>query len=78
MKGFIILAVTAALLSACGHTTGDRVATGAGIGAGVGVIAGPPGIIVGGLAGAAVGGKIDSKDVNLGTPVWDQKPWWEH
>ena len=71
MKSIMFLVLTAGILSACGSTTGDRVATGAGIGAGVGLIAGPPGAVVGGLAGAAVGGETNSRQVNLGKPVWD-------
>jgi len=71
MKSFTMLVAAAAILSACGYTSENRVATGAGIGAGVGLIAGPPGVVVGGLAGAAVGGGTSSSQVNLGTPVWE-------
>ena len=84
MKRFIIVAATVAMVSACGHSTEDRAASGAGIGAGVGLIAGPPGVIVGGLAGAAVGSETRSDQVNLGKPLWEKgsivrpepKPWW--
>ena len=46
------IALGATALSACGHTTEQRAATGAIAGA---VVAGPVGAAVGGAAGAAVG-----------------------
>ena len=67
----MILALSAAMLSACGYAMTDRAESGAAIGAGAGLIAGPPGVIVGGLAGAAVGAETNSSQVNLGKPVWE-------
>ncbi len=64
-------------VAACGHTTGDRAASGgligAGTGAAIGAITGGS-ALTGGLIGAgvgAVGGAVTSdKDVNLGRPAW--------
>ena len=50
VPAFAALALAAAALSACGHTTEQRAATGAIAGA---VVAGPVGAAVGGAAGAA-------------------------
>jgi hypothetical protein len=58
------------LLSGCGTTMGDRGLSGAGIGAGFGAIAGPPGILVGGVVGAGVGMVTKPHQVNLGRPLW--------
>lgn len=58
------------LLSGCGTATGDRGLSGAGIGAGIGIIGGPPGIVVGGVVGAAAGMLSQPKQVDLGKPVW--------
>jgi hypothetical protein len=65
------------LLSGCGHTVGDRALSGAGIGAGVGAVGAAvaggsvaTGAVVGAAVGAAAGAATDSKDVNLGKPVW--------
>ena len=71
MKSFTILVVAAAMLTACGYATTDRAESGAAIGAGAGLIAGPPGVVVGGLAGAAVGAETNSSQLNLGRPVWE-------
>jgi hypothetical protein len=58
------------LLSGCGTAAGDRGLSGAGIGAGIGVIGGPPGIVVGGVVGAAAGMLSKPQQVNLGKPAW--------
>lgn len=65
------------LLAACGQTTGDRALSGGGIGAGVGaagaaLTGGSPltGALIGGAVGAAGGALTNSKDINLGKPVW--------
>ena len=73
-----ITAVTALLIvSACGHSTGDRALSGAGIGAGVGAVGssltgGSPvtGALVGGAVGGAAGALTDDDDINLGKPAW--------
>ncbi|MBU0724099.1 MAG: hypothetical protein KJ904_01210 [Alphaproteobacteria bacterium] len=66
------------LLAACGNSTQDRAAGGAGVGAAsgaaVGALFGGIGAIPGALIGAGVGGATgavtDSDDVNLGDPIW--------
>jgi hypothetical protein len=64
--------LSAVVLAGCGSTVEDRSLSGAGIGAGIGLLAGPPGVIVGGLAGATTGAVTDREDVDLGKPVWRQ------
>jgi osmotically inducible lipoprotein OsmB len=64
------------VLSACGHTTGDRALSGAGIGAGVGVVGGAllgapvEGALIGGAVGAGAGALTSSNQINLGKPIW--------
>ena len=65
------------LLTACGHTTGDRALSGGAIGAGTGavgsaVLGSDPvtGAVVGGAVGAAAGAMTDEDDINLGKPAW--------
>ncbi len=77
-SALFVLAVGAPLvLSACGDTTEDRAASGAGIGAAGGAVVGAVtgiGPVGGALIGAAVGGAAgaltDSSQVNLGKPAW--------
>ncbi len=63
-------------LSACGHSTGDRALSGAGIGAAGGAVAGAlvgaplTGAVIGGAAGAATGALTSPNQVNLGRPIW--------
>ncbi|PKU23046.1 YMGG-like glycine zipper-containing protein [Telmatospirillum siberiense] len=63
-------------LTACGHSTGDRALSGAGIGAGVGAVGGLmfgaplEGALIGGAVGAGTGAITNSHQVNLGRPVW--------
>ncbi len=67
-----------ALLAGCGTNEKDRVqggaATGAATGATVGLVGGPIGVVVGGVIGGGVGAitgaTTDSKDLNLGKPLW--------
>ncbi len=69
----VTLAVCAAMaLAACGTQTGDRIASGAAIGAGTGVILGPIGAGAGALVGGAVGALTPSENVNLGKPIWNK------
>jgi osmotically inducible lipoprotein OsmB len=70
MKNLAIAMIAAALLAGCGTTPGDRTLSGAGIGAGIGLLAGPPGVLVGAAIGGAGGAVTDPDAVNLGTPVW--------
>lgn len=74
---FIVAAGLAAMVGACGQTTGDRAISGgllgAGTGAAVGAITGGSagtGALIGGAAGAAGGALTSPKDVNLGRPAW--------
>lgn len=79
MKSFILVAalsVSVLSLGACGHSTGDRALSGAGIGAGVGLIGGAlvgapaQGALIGGAVGAGTGALTDSRQINLGRPAW--------
>jgi hypothetical protein len=70
MRFVAIAALASVLLSGCGTQTGDRGLSGAGIGAGIGIIGGPPGIVVGGVVGAAAGMLSKPKQVDLGKPAW--------
>jgi hypothetical protein len=79
MKRFALaaaLTVSVFALSACGHSTGDRALSGAGIGAlgglAVGSLVGDAGTgaVIGGLGGAAVGAATSSRQLNLGRPIW--------
>jgi osmotically inducible lipoprotein OsmB len=70
------LALTA-MLAACGSSTTDRALSGGGIGAASGagaaaVTGGNPvtGAILGGAAGAAIGGLTNKGDLDLGKPIW--------
>jgi hypothetical protein len=72
MRTVSILLLSTLVLAGCGTTTQDRSLSGAGIGAGVGLLAGPPGALVGGAIGAGVGAATQSDDVYLGEPVWRQ------
>ena len=72
----IVITFSVLSLSACGYSTGDRAASGAGIGAGVGALGGwmvgapLEGALIGGAAGAGTGALTSSHQVNLGRPVW--------
>lgn len=77
MTGIALIASVSLLsLSACGHSTGDRALSGAGIGAAggavVGALAGNPlaGAAIGGAVGAGAGALTTSDQVNLGKPIW--------
>jgi hypothetical protein len=74
---FIALALAAGLLAACGTNPTDRAISGGAMGAGAGALGGAAlggspvtGALLGGAAGAAAGGLTDSKDIDLGKPVW--------
>lgn len=73
----LAIAAVAVTLGACGHSTGDRAVSGAGLGAATGVAAAAltdgsllTGGLVGAGVGAAAGALTDSSDVNLGCPWW--------
>ena len=72
MKALAAILMTAAMLSACGTTTTDRAASGAGIGAGVCLLGGPPGVVVGALVGGAAGAVTSPSQVDLGRPIWER------
>ena len=71
-----VAAVTALALAGCGTNTGDRLASGALLGAAGGAIiggaAGNPalGAAAGAVAGGAIGAATDPCSLNLGDPVW--------
>jgi osmotically inducible lipoprotein OsmB len=70
------LSVALFALGACGHTTGDRALSGAGIGAGVGALGGLmlgaplEGAVIGGAVGAGAGALTNRNQVDLGRPIW--------
>lgn len=78
MKNVVITAVGAAfLISACGTTTQDRAASGAGIGAAAGTVVGAvtglsllEGALLGAAAGGLTGALTESDVLNLGDPIW--------
>ena len=70
MKALAAVLLAGAVLSACGTTTTDRAASGAAIGAGVGLLGGPPGVVLGALAGGAAGAVTKPNQVDLGDPIW--------
>lgn len=64
-------------LAACGHSTGDRAASGglmgAGAGAAIGAVTGGSaltGALIGAGVGAVGGAVTSSSDVNMGRPAW--------
>jgi len=70
-------------LSACGSSTTDRAASGAGIGAAAGVVIGAvtglsvlEGVLIGAAAGGLVGGLTSEDVIDLGDPIWasDDEP----
>lgn len=68
------------LVAACGTDPQERVqggaAAGAATGAGIGALGGPVGALagaaIGGGAGAITGATTESRDVNLGRPIWER------
>ena len=79
LRSLSALTVIGLVLGACGCSTTDRALSGGGIGAAAGagtaaVTGGSPvtGGLLGGAAGAAIGGLTDEDDVNLGDPIWNR------
>lgn len=74
--GVVAIAAATLSLAACGTSTTDRTLSGAGIGAVGGLAAGSlmgdpmTGALLGGAAGAAGGALTDSRDIDLGRPLW--------
>lgn len=72
----LCLAAATALLSACGDSKEDRIASGALIGASAGAVIGATtgapvtGAALGAIAGGAAGGITDKSQINLGKPLW--------
>ena len=67
-------------LAACGSNPADRAITGAGIGAAAGAAGAlvsdndvGPGALVGGLAGAVIGGATSAEDFDLGDPIYRRR-----
>ena len=71
MKKKLILAVASIALVGCGTQTGDRMASGAAIGAGTGAVFGGVGALPGAIIGGAAGALTPSEKVNLGKPAWE-------
>lgn len=71
MKKLIFIALAGMALTACGTQTGDRIASGAAIGAGTGAIAGPIGVGAGAVVGGVAGAVTPPENVNLGKPPWN-------
>ena len=77
----LVFAIAAVALAGCGTSKVDRTASGAGIGAGTGALAGLAfggvGAIPGALIGAGIGGAtgaVTNKDqVYLGQAIWDNR-----
>ena len=75
-KALLACSLLALSLTACGHSTGDRALSGAGIGAGVGLVGGAllgapvEGALIGGAVGAGTGALTSSHQIDLGRPVW--------
>src|SRR3954469_1271493 len=74
------LAVSTALLGACGEARLDRGLSGAAIGAGLGAAASAAtggklerGVVVGAALGATIGVLTDPRLIDLGKPVWRQQ-----
>ena len=83
MRFSIVFVAMLTFLSACGSSTGDRAASGAGIGATAGLVVGAvtglslvEGALIGAAAGGVIGAVTDEETVNLGDPIWaeDDQP----
>jgi osmotically inducible lipoprotein OsmB len=79
LRSLSALTAIGLMLAGCGSSTTDRALSGGGIGAAAGagtaaVTGGSPvtGGLLGGAAGAAIGGLTDEDDVNLGDPIWNR------
>ncbi len=80
MRRSILALAAVVLLSGCGSSTGDRAASGAGIGAAAGTLVGAvtglsilEGALIGAAAGGLTGGLTDQDTIDLGDPIWDDK-----
>lgn len=71
MRKELALVLLAVGLSGCGTAMGDRLASGAMIGAGAGAVFGGVGAVPGAIVGAAVGGIASPGQIDLGKPVWN-------
>lgn len=79
-KALILPVIASLALAGCGSTTGDRAASGAGIGAAAGAVVGAvtglsvlQGVVLGAAAGGLTGAFTDQDVINLGDPVWASK-----
>ena len=80
MRRSILALAAVLLLSGCGSSTGDRAASGAGIGAAAGTLVGAvtglslvEGALIGAAAGGLTGGLTHQDTIDLGDPIWDDK-----
>lgn len=71
MKRKLFLVAASIALVGCGTQTGDRIASGAAIGAGTGAVFGGVGALPGAVIGGAAGAFAPPEKVNLGDPVWE-------
>ena len=75
-KRALAAAAVALILAGCGTTTGDRLVSGAGLGAAGGAIIGAmtgsaaTGALIGDVGGGVLGAATDPCDLDLGTPYW--------
>lgn len=74
MNKVIVAAGAVMLLGACGTQMGDRLASGAAIGAGAGMLVGGAGALAGAAVGAGFAALTDPNEVNLGEPIWSEQP----
>lgn len=70
MRTALMVVLATTLLAGCGTVQTDRTLSGAAIGAGIGLVAGPPGVVVGGVVGAGVGMISSPRQIDLGKPFW--------
>lgn len=77
MTKYLLVALMALGLVACGQSKSDRAISGAGLGAAAGagtaaVMNGDPltGAAIGGAVGAAGGALTNQRDIDLGKPIW--------
>jgi len=77
MRFTAVIVASSLVLASCGSTTGDRAASGAGIGAAAGAVIGAvtgltilQGVVIGAASGGLIGGLTDKSTINLGDPIW--------
>jgi osmotically inducible lipoprotein OsmB len=73
----ILVSMLSLSVAACGSSKTDRALSGGAIGAGAGAVGSSllggnaaTGALLGGAAGAIVGGTTSQRNINLGKPIW--------